>query len=122
MKTEQEIKDNIDHLFLIDLKKTHWKCRCGVVAMPLTDQTNCKCTDIYDTEWTYIDPSNTLMSELKEGISYNDDLCGEDCVLLCCDEEDTRFGCAYYHKWLQKITIEKRERYIRCFNCRKENK
>lgn len=38
----------------VDLTKPHWKCRCGVVAMPLTDDTTCKCADVYEQEWSYV--------------------------------------------------------------------
>jgi len=40
----------------VDLTKPHWKCICGAVAMPLTDETTCQCSDIYEQEWTRIDP------------------------------------------------------------------
>jgi hypothetical protein len=44
----------------VDLTQPHWKCRCGVVAMPLTDNTTCDCGDIYEQEWTLIHTSYDL--------------------------------------------------------------
>jgi hypothetical protein len=32
-----------------------FQCRCGVTAMPLTDDTECKCKDIYEQEWNLVD-------------------------------------------------------------------
>ncbi len=43
---------------LVDISKPHWRCICGAVAMPLTDDTKCLCSDIYDQEWVRIDPSH----------------------------------------------------------------
>lgn len=39
----------------VDITKPHWRCRCGAVAMPLTDDTNCLCQDIYEQEWTRVE-------------------------------------------------------------------
>ncbi len=33
-------------------KETYWQCKCGEKAMPLTDETVCKCGDVYDEEWS----------------------------------------------------------------------
>lgn len=40
----------------VDLTKPHWRCKCGAVAMPLTDDTLCNCKDIYEQEWRRIEP------------------------------------------------------------------
>jgi hypothetical protein len=40
----------------VDLTRPHWRCVCGAVAMPLTDDTRCNCADIYDQQWTRVDP------------------------------------------------------------------
>jgi hypothetical protein len=34
--------------------KGFWRCKCGVEAMPLTDNTICRCADLYDQEWHFI--------------------------------------------------------------------
>lgn len=39
----------------VDLTKPHWRCVCGTVAMPLTDETHCKCSDIYEQQWVCAD-------------------------------------------------------------------
>ncbi len=36
----------------VDLSKAYWRCECGVVAYPLTDDTRCRCSDLYEQEWT----------------------------------------------------------------------
>lgn len=41
----------------VDTTKPHWRCHCGAVAMPLTDDTYCACGDIYAEEWSYVDPA-----------------------------------------------------------------
>lgn len=41
----------------VDCTKPHWRCVCGVVAMPLTDDTSCHCSDYYEQDWTYIEPT-----------------------------------------------------------------
>ena len=46
---------------VVDISKPHWRCKCGTVAMPLTDDTYCLCPDYYEQEWTRIDP--TLLPE-----------------------------------------------------------
>lgn len=38
----------------------HFRCVCGTVAMPLTDDTVCKCADIYAQEWTRVEPDGVL--------------------------------------------------------------
>ena len=43
----------------VDITKPHWRCIRGVVAMPLTDDTICLCSDIYEQEWSQIDPVET---------------------------------------------------------------
>lgn len=40
----------------VDLSKPHWLCKCGAVAMPLTDDTTCQCEDIYKQEWEAVTP------------------------------------------------------------------
>jgi hypothetical protein len=39
----------------VDQTKPHWKCVCGAVAMPLTDDTECRCRDIYLQDWMLVD-------------------------------------------------------------------
>lgn len=41
----------------VDTSKPHWRCVCGTVAMPLTDETRCKCADTYGPLWTHVVPS-----------------------------------------------------------------
>lgn len=41
----------------VDLTKPHWRCVCGAVAMPLTDDTRCNCTDIYAQAWSRVEPT-----------------------------------------------------------------
>ena len=41
----------------VDRSKPHWMCRCGAVAMPLTNYTVCYCKDLYEQEWGYVDPT-----------------------------------------------------------------
>lgn len=36
-------------------KNGYWICRCGVVAMPLMDDTSCDCSDIYEQDWNFIE-------------------------------------------------------------------
>ncbi len=45
---------------VMDLSKPHWRCVCGSVAMPLTDDTQCDCGDIYEQEWVYVDPGSAV--------------------------------------------------------------
>lgn len=42
MKTHKRISGN------------YWECVCGKKAMPLTDETKCKCNDIYEQSWFYM--------------------------------------------------------------------
>lgn len=65
MSTEEHRIHPVDHknsIFspsceaLVDLERPHWECHCGTVAMPLTDDTPCGCGDIYEQEWSYVDP------------------------------------------------------------------
>lgn len=44
----------------IDLTKPHWKCVCGCVAMPLTDDTECNCKDIYEQDWRHVPAGNCV--------------------------------------------------------------
>lgn len=37
------------------LKAPYFQCICGAKAMPLTDDTECDCGDIYEQEWTRIE-------------------------------------------------------------------
>jgi len=41
----------------VDVTKPHWRCVCGTVAMPLTDDTTCLCEDVYMQDWQRIDPN-----------------------------------------------------------------
>ena len=41
----------------VDISKPHWRCVCGTVAMPLTDDTTCLCGDICEEDWEFIDPT-----------------------------------------------------------------
>ena len=36
-------------------KNGYWRCICGVIAMPLTDDTDCDCGDIYSQEWNFVE-------------------------------------------------------------------
>lgn len=36
-------------------KNGYWICCCGVIAMPLTDDTECDCGDIYLQEWNFVE-------------------------------------------------------------------
>ncbi len=36
-------------------KNGYWICCCGVVAMPLTDDTKCDCGDLYEQEWRFVE-------------------------------------------------------------------
>lgn len=40
----------------VEFPKPYFICRCGVKAFPLTDDTVCKCSDIYAQEWTRVPP------------------------------------------------------------------
>lgn len=42
----------------VDITKPHWRCACGAVAMPLTDNTPCQCADIYQQDWRLIEPQD----------------------------------------------------------------
>lgn len=43
-----------------------WRCVCGVTAMPLTDETTCNCTDIYDQQWTRVEGSPGVRGTYKD--------------------------------------------------------
>lgn len=41
-----------------NMAEPYWICRCGTKAYPLTDDTECLCSDIYEQEWTRVPPMN----------------------------------------------------------------
>lgn len=47
----------------VDITKSHWRCICGTVAMPLTDDTACKCGDIYEQEWSRVEPTGPHLAD-----------------------------------------------------------
>jgi hypothetical protein len=62
----------------MDLSKPHWRCRCGAVAMPLTDGTACNCKDLYEQEWKFVYPYDPrippdLAGALREWRVWGDD-------------------------------------------------
>ncbi len=59
----------------VDVTKPHWRCICGVVAMPLNDDTKCKCKDYYEQDWTRIVPPCSHERLDEDGICRT---CGED--------------------------------------------
>lgn len=46
-----------DSVATVDQTRPHWRCICGTVAMPLTDDTRCNCADTYDQQWSRVDPA-----------------------------------------------------------------
>ena len=68
----------------VDLTKPYWKCRCGTVAMPLTDDTACLCNDLYDQDWVYVDPNKEHVHVcLRCGIEVS---CGNRACDISADE------------------------------------
>jgi hypothetical protein len=48
-------------------KNGYWICVCGVVAMPLTDDTKCDCKDIYGQEWNFVEVAKAASTSKAEG-------------------------------------------------------
>ena len=37
------------------VKVHYWQCICGCRACPLTDDTECLCTDYYESDWSLVE-------------------------------------------------------------------
>ncbi len=48
----------------LNITKPHWRCRCGCVVFPLGDETSCDCADVYEQDWTLIEPTIPTGDEL----------------------------------------------------------
>lgn len=51
------------------LKPPYWRCVCGTVAMPLTDNTTCLCGDIYLQEWTRVEVALPICATTTERVT-----------------------------------------------------
>jgi len=45
----------------------HWRCECGLIAMPLTDDTSCDCNDMYKEAWTHTPGIDWLVAGSETG-------------------------------------------------------
>jgi hypothetical protein len=73
----------------VDLSMPHWKCRCGKVAMPLTDDTECYCGDIYEQDWNRINPMDQKAAGAAMTYKIGDLISGQ--ALLA--DRDLRITC-----------------------------
>jgi hypothetical protein len=70
-------------------KNGYFRCRCGAVAMPLTDDTQCDCGDIYEQEWYFFELPEFAPVEPKEAAPVAPVVVAEEEENLCviCDSQ-----------------------------------